>query len=78
MCLTLAPNSIGLELPWSLLQRSMSPPPKSEVLLMSSGSAFAFASRFGLKSALKRLEAMPPPPNHSDVLRFTKPPNENA
>jgi len=45
---------------------------------MSSGIAFAPGFGRGLKTVLRKLERMPPPPNQSEVCRFTKPPNDDA
>src|SRR6185312_8805689 len=56
----------------------MRPPPKSDVLLMSSGTAPRAPGRFGLRNVLNALETMPPAPNQREVLRFTNPPNEDA
>src|SRR5438093_9193728 len=55
---------------------AMSPPPTSEVVLMSGGSATF--SCFRLAKLLVRLATTPPAANHVDVGRLTKPPNDDA
>src|ERR1700681_3833610 len=55
---------------------AMSPPPTSEVVLMSSGSAGALFLSLG--KLLTKLANTPPAANHADVSRLTKPPNDDA
>src|SRR5205807_7075029 len=55
---------------------AMRPPPTSDVVLMSSGSASRASLRFGKLSM--KLASAPPAANHVDVIRLTKPPNDDA
>src|SRR5437868_2158343 len=55
---------------------AMSPPPTSDVVLMSSGSASRASLRFG--KLLTKLASAPPAANHVEVIRLTKPPNDDA
>src|SRR4029450_596653 len=51
-------------------------PPTNDAVLMSSGRAAGLSLRMGM--LLSALASTPPPANHAEVGRLTKPPNDDA
>src|SRR5262252_919408 len=70
-------NPMSPTLSAAMASPAMSPPPRSEAVLMSAGSAPS-ASSFFFGQADMRLPTTPPAANHAEVARLRNRPKEDA